>query len=123
MPNYSMRLAWSPEDGVYVASCPELGDLSAHGVTPTEAATELSMALELAIGTYGEEGWELPEPQTIRRYSGQFRVRLPESLHGWLVEAAEAEGASLNTFVVAKLSEARGVLGRVTGRKILSEVS
>ena len=75
------------------------------------------------LNSLGEEGWELPEPRTIRRYSGQFRVRLPESLHGWLVEAAEAEGVSLNTFVVAKLSEARGVLGRVTGSKILSEAS
>jgi len=123
LPNYSMRLAWSPEDEVYVAFCPELGDLSAHGATPMEAATELSMAMELAVGTYGKEGWELPQPRTIRRYSGQFRVRLPESLHGWLAAAAEAEGVSLNTFVVSKLSEARGVLARVTEGQILSEVS
>lgn len=46
--------------------------------------------------------------RTVRTHSGQFRVGLPESLHSWLVEAAEAEGVSLNTFVVAKLSEARG---------------
>jgi len=24
MPNYSMRVEWSPEDEVYLASCPEL---------------------------------------------------------------------------------------------------
>ena len=108
MSKYSMRVAWSPEDEVFVAACPELGDLSAHGVTPMEATTELAEAVELALGTYEEEGWALPEPRTIRTYSGQFRVRLPESLHAWLAGEAEAEGVSLNTFVVAKLSEARG---------------
>jgi len=109
MPNYGMKLAWSPEDEVYVASCPELGDLSAHGAAPAEAAAELSIAMELAIATYKEEGWALPEPQKVRTHSGQFRVRLPGSLHTWLAETAESEGVSLNTFVVAKLSEARGV--------------
>jgi len=108
MPKYSMRVAWSPEDEVFVAACPELGDLSAHGVTLMEATAELAEAVELALGTYEEEGWALPEPRTIRTYSGQFRVRLPESLHAWLAGEAEAEGVSLNTFVVAKLSEARG---------------
>ena len=111
MPHYSMRLVWSPEDRVFVASCPELGDLSAHGEDPASAAFELSKALELAVETYLEEGWELPEARTSRKYSGQFRVRLPESLHAWLAERAEEEGVSLNTLVVAKLSEARGTLG------------
>lgn len=110
MANYSMRLVWSPEDEVYVASCPELGDLSAHGATPGEAASELTMAVGLAMETYDDEGWALPEPRTARKYSGQFRVRLPESLHAWLANTAEAEGVSLNTLVVAKLSEARGTL-------------
>jgi predicted RNase H-like HicB family nuclease len=108
MPKYSMRVVWSPEDEVFVASCPELVDLSAHGVTPQEATAELSEAIELALSTFEEEGWPLPKARTVRTHSGQFRVRLPESLHSWLVGEAEAEGVSLNTFVVAKLSEARG---------------
>ena len=115
MPNYGMRLAWSPEDQVYVASCPELGDLSAHGPAPAEAAAELGKAIELAIETFEEEGWALPEPRTVRTHSGQFRVRLPGSLHAWLAETAESEGVSLNTFVVAKLSEARGIHGPARG--------
>ncbi len=112
MAKYSMRVAWSPGDGVFVASCVELGGLSAHGRTPSDAASELSEAIRLALGTYEEQGWTLPEPRTLREYSGQFRVRLPESLHAWLAEEAEAEGVSLNTLVIAKLSEARGQYGR-----------
>ncbi len=108
MPNYSMRLVWSPEDQVYVASCPELGNLSAHGTSAAEAADELSKAMDLALDLYQEEDWEPPEPRTVRTHSGQFRLRLPASLHAWLSEAAEIEQVSLNTFVVAKLSESRG---------------
>ena len=110
MANYSMRLVWDPEDEVYIAFCPELGDLSAHGTTPREAAGQLTMAMGLAMETYGQEGWALPEPRTARKYSGQFRVRLPESLHAWLADVAETEGVSLNTLLIAKLSEARGAL-------------
>ena len=44
MPHYGMRLAWSSEDQVYVASCPELGDLSAHGAAPVEAAAPVAAA-------------------------------------------------------------------------------
>jgi predicted RNase H-like HicB family nuclease len=109
MSNYSMRVAWSPEDGVFVASCPELGNLSAHGVTPQEAASELSEAISIALEAYEEEEGPLPEPRTLRTHSGQFRVRLPRSLHSWLAGEAEEEGVSLNTFVIAKLSEARGL--------------
>ena len=58
LPNYSMRVEWSPEDEVYLASCPELGDLYAHGATPQEAVVELSEAAQLAIDTYEEEGLE-----------------------------------------------------------------
>jgi len=123
MAKYSMRVAWSPEDEVFVASSPELGGLSAHGVTPPEATAELSEAIDLALGTYEKEGWEVPEPQTVRTYSGQLRVRLPESLHAWLAGAAEAEGVSLNTFLVAKLSEVRGRSGRGRARSPLPSQS
>lgn len=110
MPNYSVRVEWSPEDEVYLASCPEFDNLSAHGADPGQAVAELSEALQLAIESYEEEGWALPEARVTRRYSGQFRIRIPESLHAWLAETAEREGVSLNTLVVAKLSEARGAL-------------
>ena len=116
MQRYSMRVVWSPEDQAFVASCPELGGLSTHGDSPQEATANLSEAMELAIRTYEEGEWPLPAPRTLRAYSGQFRVRLPESLHAWLAGEAEAEGVSLNTFVVATLSEARGTSHRHRAR-------
>ena len=53
--------------------------------------------MQLAVTTYGENGWPLPAPQVAVTYSDQFRVRLPRSLHAWLVREAEREGVSLNS--------------------------
>lgn len=107
-PAYSADLRWSPEDQAWVAVCPELGELSAVGETTGEALRELEVAVELAVETYRAEGWSLPDPSMHHAFSGQFRVRLPRSLHGWLVREAQREGVSLNTFLIACLAEARG---------------
>ena len=107
-PRYGADVRWSPEDEAFVAVCPELGGLSALGATPHAAVGQLETVVQLAVTTYDEEGRPLPDPRVAVTYSGQFRVRLPRSLHAWLVREAEREGVSLNSFVMARLSEARG---------------
>jgi len=105
---YSVDACWSDEDGAFVAVCPEFEGLSALGATAKEAVEELESAIALAVETHQEEGWPLPQARLRQRFSGQFRVRLPRSLHAWLVLEAEREGVSLNSLVLACLSEARG---------------
>jgi predicted RNase H-like HicB family nuclease len=106
MTKYSSVVRWSDEDEAYIAVCPELGGVSAFGESPTEALAELEIVTRLAIETYAEKGWPLPEPEAIREpsYSGQFRARLPRSQHAQLAHRAEAEGVSLNTLVVAAVA-------------------
>ena len=106
--HYSTRVVWSEQDQVFIAACPEFHFVTAHGPTVVDAARELQTALELTLETYAEEGWPLPDPQGWHEHSGQFRLRVPKSLHSWLAQEAQREGVSLNTFVVARLSEARG---------------
>jgi predicted RNase H-like HicB family nuclease len=65
MANYSYQVFWSEADEGYIAICPEFPNLSAFGETAEEALAELKVALELAIETYREEGWPLPEPKPI----------------------------------------------------------
>jgi len=108
MTRYSMRVAWSDPDGMFVATCPELRDLSALGTTPEQAAAELTEAIDLALETYRDEGMPAPEPAFAHEFSGQFRVRLPRSMHAWLVSEAEREGVSLNALVTTLLAAARG---------------
>ncbi len=59
------------------------------------------------------EGVEMPEPKNEDEtdYSGKFIVRMPKSLHRSLAERAEAEGVSLNQFVVSLLSLSAAVYG------------
>lgn len=116
-PAYSMRVFWSAEDEAFIAVCPELGDLSAFGKTHETAVHELRIAIKLAVQSLVEEGEPIPAPHVEPSYSGQFRVRLPRSLHARLAEQAGREGVSLNTLLVSKLSEASAadtVASRVT---------
>lgn len=110
MNTYSFNVFWSDGDEGYVAICPEFPGLSAFGETPDEALAEVRIALEGAIEIYQNEGWSLPEPRVHRHteYSGQFRVRLPKHLHAKLAAQAEEEGVSLNSLIIAFLSQAIG---------------
>ncbi len=101
---YSFRIHWSPEDKAYIVTVPEFPGLSAFGDTPEEALAEAALALEGFLETYEEEGWPLPEPQTLPEYSGQLRLRMPAWLHRSLAQRAETEGVSLNTYIVSLLS-------------------
>lgn len=103
---YSCNVIWSPEDDAYVATCPEFPGVSAFGDTVEVAAAELQNVLEATIETYQQEGWPLPEPRCLTSHSGKLLVRMPRSLHREIALRADEEGVSINTLIVALLSEA-----------------
>lgn len=109
MSRYGIRVSWSDEDEMFVALCPALGNLSALGDTPSSAVSELEQAIEAALETYQSENWPIPEPDVQEEYSGQFRLRLPRSLHAWLAHEAERQGVSLNSLVTSQLARAQGL--------------
>lgn len=104
LPAYSFRVVWSKEDEAFIATCPEFEGLSAFGDTADQALAEAQVALSLMIEAYHAEGWELPAAASLSSYSGQFRLRVPRSLHARLADAAEADGVSLNTYAVSLLA-------------------
>lgn len=104
---YSVHVMADSEDGAYMALSPEFPGVSAFGDTPQEALAEMAIALEAAIATYVDEGWPLPTPRVFRQAdlpSGEFRVRLPRTLHAQLSERAQREGVSQNQLVVYLLA-------------------
>jgi len=109
MSKFSSVVRWSDEDEVYIAVCPELGGISAFGDTPAEAVQELEVARELALESYKDHGWPLPAPAVVQEYSGQFRLRLPRSLHRAAAEYAEAEGVSLNSLGISFFAHGLGL--------------
>ena len=68
-----------------------------------------------------EEGEEAPSPSGEDGLSSRITLRLPESLKSSVERAAEAEGASVNTWIVRALQRAvSGVGGRAvrSGKRI-----
>jgi predicted RNase H-like HicB family nuclease len=105
--NYSYRAEWSAEDAEYIATSAEFPGATAFGATPDEAIRELQAAIEGIIEVMVEDGQPVPEPIPLPDYSGQFRLRLPKSLHARLSQWAELEGVSANalaqTFIACGL--------------------
>ncbi len=116
---YSIQIQWSDEDECFIATSEELPHVSAFGDTYDEAVKEFQEAMSVHLEVLGEENQ--PEPLILESYSGQFRVRLPKSLHRRLVMMARRESVSLNTLVIKLLSESTAVVemsdGLVRGRK------
>jgi antitoxin HicB len=61
-----------------------------------------------------EFGDPIPKPGKATSASGQWRQRVPRSLHARLVTRAEQEGVSLNTLVTTLIAEG---LGRKEGSR------
>ncbi len=55
-----------------------------------------------------KHGDPIPKPSSPTQSSGQFRVRMPKTLHARLVAQASREGVSLNTLMVAAAAQILG---------------
>lgn len=108
MNKYKFDISWSPNDDGFIATCPEFPGLSAFGKSRAMALAEAEIALKLFIESYLEDGEALPEPETVRDYSGQIRLRLPKSLHGQAAKLASDDGVSLNQYICLALQEKVG---------------
>ena len=52
-----------------------------------------------------EDRYEIPEPTSDDEYSGQFKLRLPKSLHRALAENSKREGISMNQYCLYLLTK------------------
>lgn len=57
-----------------------------------------------------EDGVEIHEPDSLEDYSGQFKLRIPRSLHRALAEHSQREGISMNQYCVYLLARNDAVL-------------
>ncbi|WP_373288461.1 type II toxin-antitoxin system HicB family antitoxin [Calditerricola satsumensis] len=90
----------------YFARVLELDGCQSDGDTPEEALKNIREAMEGYLEVKLEYGDPIPEPvPESQAYSGQFRIRIPKSLHQRLVIEAQREGVSLNQYVLYKLSK------------------
>lgn len=111
---YPVLLVPEPEGG-FTALIPDLPGCVSVGETQEEALKNVEEARQLWLETAYEYGDEIPLPSPEREYSGRILLRMPKSLHRRLAEEAEAEGVSLNQYILSLLSE-RSALKAVSGR-------
>lgn len=104
MDKYPVSIKWSDEDGGYIAIIPGIQGLSAFGVSPDEALSELKVAGDAYFQSRKKAGKPLPVLAKVVPFSGQLRLRMPKGLHADLSQAAENEGVSLNTYLVSLLA-------------------
>lgn len=102
---YKLEIIPDPYEGGYVARYPDLPGCVSVGNT-IETVTENAMdAKKEWLAAAMENGADIAEPVTVEGYSGQFKLRLPKSLHKKLAEHSKEEGVSMNQYCVYLLSK------------------
>lgn len=106
---YKLEIIPDSEESGFIASYPDLPGCITCGETIADAVANAEDAKKEWISAALEENVEIAEPETTDAYSGQFKLRLPKTLHKTLAEDSKKEGVSMNQYclyLLAKNSEA-----------------
>ena len=102
--HYTYRVTWSPEDNEPVALCAEFPSLSWLAKTPEAALKGIQKVVADVVADMLANGEAVPAALAEKKYSGEFRVRIPPMVHRQLALMAAEQGVSLNRLASAKLS-------------------
>jgi len=93
------------DGGGWLATVPDLPGCMSDGETREEAAHNIQDAIASWIEAAEDLRRSVPAPGSAR---GEWRQRVPKTLHEKLKRLAEAEGVSLNALVTSVLAERVG---------------
>lgn len=102
---YRIEIVADEIEGGYVFQCPELHGCMTCADTIEEGIKMLEDAKRCWFTACIEDGIAIPEPVHLEDYSGQFKLRLPKSLHRLLAQKSSEEGVSMNQYCVYLLSK------------------
>ena len=102
--NYKIEVV-KEEEGGYVISIPDLKGCITSAEDMDEGMQLIEDAKAEWIKAALESEYEIPEPNSKERYSGQFKLRIPKSLHMELAEKSKKEGISMNQYCLYLLSK------------------
>ena len=103
--SYKMEIIEDQDEGGFVISYPDLPGCIPCGETIERGMQNAKDAKREWIRAALEEGIEIYEPDSLENYSGQFKLRIPRSLHRSLAEHSQREGISMNQYCVYLLSK------------------
>jgi predicted HicB family RNase H-like nuclease len=102
--HYTYRVTWSPDDGEHLGLCTEFPSLSWLAATPEGALKGIRQVVSDVLADMKASGEAVPVPLAEKRYSGEFRVRIPPEVHRALAMQAAEQKISLNRLASAKLA-------------------
>ena len=103
--NHHMEILEDKDEGGFVVAFPELPGCITCGETIEIAIQNALDAKKVWLEVAIEEGIEINEPDRLEDYSGQFKLRIPRSLHRSLSQHSRREGISMNQYCVYLLSK------------------
>ena len=101
---YKLEIVPDVEEGGYVARYPELPGCISVGSTLEETVNHVLDAKKEWLIAALEDGIVINEPVAHDNYSGQFKLRIPKSLHRSLAEHSKEEGISMNQYCLYLLT-------------------
>lgn len=108
---YRMEIVPDVDEGGYVVSYPDLKGCLSTGETIEEAIANAEDAKREWLIAVMEEGYPVPDPSSDESYSGQFKIRIPKSLHRQLAMQSKKEGISMNQYCLYLLSQNNALHG------------
>ena len=109
---YRMEIVEDKDEGGVVVSYPDLPGCITCGETIEAAISNAVDAKKAWIEVALESGIEIHEPESLDGYSGQFKLRIPRSLHKTLAEHSKREGISMNQYCLYLLSRNDAMLSK-----------
>lgn len=102
---YRLEIIPDPDEGGFAAAYPELPGCVTCGETMEDVVRNAQDAKRAWLEAALEEGLAIREPESLEDYSGQFKLRIPKSLHRALAEHSKREGISMNQYCLYLLSK------------------
>jgi len=109
---YKIEIMPDMEEGGFAVSFPELPGCITCGDTIESALANAQEAKKEWLEAAIEDGIKINEPGSLDDYSGQFKLRIPRSLHRQLSENAKREGISMNQYCLYLLAKNNAVTSR-----------
>jgi predicted RNase H-like HicB family nuclease len=101
---YKMEIEPDSTEGGYVVTYPELPGCITCADTLEQAVANAEDCKKEWLTAAIESGVSINEPNSTNAFSGQFKLRIPKSLHKRLSEHAKAEGISMNQYCLYLLA-------------------
>lgn len=118
---YKLEIVPDRVEGGFAAKYPELPGCITCADTLEQLFINAEDAKKAWLEASMEDGIIIPEPMQENAYCGQFKLRMPKSLHKSLAEHAKLEGVSMNQYCLYLLSKNDAVYEKNSPNMVVSE--